>query len=70
MEKAAAKFLGSYEAINSGLKESAYSMFLGTPYQVYYHKDYSADDLWTLIQNGESINAMITTSSHSGKGGD
>ena len=32
MEKAAAKYLGSYEAINGGLEESAFSMFLGAPY--------------------------------------
>lgn len=70
MEKAAAKFLGSYEAINGGLEESAFSIFLGTPYQSYHHEDYSANNLWSLIQEGESRNAMITTGSHFASGGD
>ena len=32
LEKAAAKYLGNYEAINGGMEDSVHQMFLGTPY--------------------------------------
>ena len=51
IEKAYAKVLGSYEAIEGGKPYQAFLFLTGFPSDVLTHRDYSVDDLWTLIKD-------------------
>lgn len=50
IEKAYAKVLGSYEAIEGGKPYQAFLFLTGFPSDVLTHRDYSVDDLWTLLK--------------------
>ena len=62
MEKAFAKFHGSYEAIASGTPEKALNTLAGSPNIDFMHAEITVDDLWEkLVRHGEQAYAMITT---------
>lgn len=54
LEKAFAKFHGSYEAIASGTPEKALNTIAGSPHIEIDHSETSVDDLWDkLVRHGE-----------------
>ena len=51
IEKAYAKVLGSYEAMEGGKPYQAFNLLTGFPSDCLWHDDYNVDDLWTLVHD-------------------
>lgn len=64
-EKALAKVLGSYEAVEGGKAYQAFSYLTGFPSDYLLHSDYSLDELWTLIFEAAQTNQPCTCSVNS-----
>ena len=62
IEKAYAKILGSYEAIEGGKAYQAFFLLTGFPSDCLYHSDYKVDDLWTLVHQSAQTNQPCTCS--------
>lgn len=60
IEKAYAKVLGCYEAIEGGKAYQAFMLLTGFPSDCLGHEQYSIDDLWSLILPAMKINAPAT----------
>ena len=70
LEKAAAKYMGSYEAINGGMEYTAFDMIVAAPYQEYWSEDYSVNELWDAISTADASGAMLTVGTYVGTGSD
>ena len=46
LEKAFAKFIGNYEALEGGLSGFGIRMLTGAPYIAYWHEEQDVDSLW------------------------
>lgn len=60
IEKAYAKVLGSYEAMEGGKPYQAFNLLTGFPSDCLWHDDYSVDDLWTLVHDAAERNQPCT----------
>ena len=71
LEKAYAKLIGNYEALNGGLVGPGIETITGAPYQDLQHTpDLSPDTLWDLIIEHKSRKGIITGGSHYSPEGD
>ena len=70
LEKAMAKFYGSYEYINGGWESVAFSTFMGTPSEWIFTEDLTVDELWTKLTSELDSNSMVTTGTYVGTGND
>lgn len=61
LEKAAAKYYGTYEHMDAGRMKEAFDALLNVP--TYYHdpEDYETDEYWKVIQDYEKKNYIMTS---------
>jgi len=60
IEKAYAKVLGSYEAIEGGKANQAFSLLTGFPCDCLEHRSYSVDELWSIVLPAMQTNQPAT----------
>ena len=70
LEKAFAKFLGNYEALEGGLNGPGIRMLTGSPYISHWHVDHDVDGLWEIIAQQKADHSMVTAGSFIGTGND
>lgn len=66
IEKAAAKFMGNYEAINGGMEYTAFDMLIAGGYAEYWSEETSVDEFWEAISTADANNDMITVGTYVG----
>lgn len=70
LEKAMAKYLGNYEAINGGYEKFAFQTIMGAPYTEYWTEYLTTDELWTVLTSEDEHDSMMSAGSFYGWGGD
>ena len=71
LEKAYAKYIGNYEALNGGLIGPGIENIVGSPYQDIIHDDMmTADKMWAYITTSRQNGAIVTGGSHYNAAGD
>lgn len=70
LEKAFAKYLGSYESLIGGFEYFAFQTISGTPTEELWLDELTQDELWEILVAADGDNAMISVGSFEGEGGD
>ena len=66
LEKAVAKLLRNYEALDTGSTGDAMEMLAGGPHKYLWHANITVDKLWETIYNETRNDSMITAGSFEG----
>jgi len=70
LEKACAKMVGSFEAMEGGKPCSAFMSLTGFPSDVLRHKNVSVEELWNFVIKSAVLNQPTTCSVNLNIGGD
>ena len=70
LEKAIAKFVGSYDLISGGFETEAFSFLLGAPSKFYYLPDLTGEEIWDIMSIADARDSMMTTGTFYGTGSD
>lgn len=75
LEKAFAKYLGQYEAIDAGIGAYGIEVMTGSPFTRFWHDEAMDneeiyEDLWKALVDSDAKRTMITSASYNGTGSD
>ena len=70
LEKAVAKYIGSYDLISGGLEYEAFQMLIGAPWNYHQLSKLNVDEIWDLLVIADARDSMITAATFEGTGND
>ena len=70
LEKAMAKYLGNYEAMNGGFEKFAFQALLGAPFREHWTDEVSVEELWQILTSEDRNESLMTVGSFYSNGGD